>query len=460
MPSPNQSPTEPSAGEPAPLRLRRSLGLGDLIFYGIVLIQPVAATGPFGVANKMSNGHAVTAILFAMVAMLFTAFSYGRMAALYPVAGSAYTYVGRALNPHFGFLTGWAMFLDYLIIPMLNVVYGAITLKRLFPPIPFPVLVLLFAGTMTFLNLRGIQWTARANEILLAFMCLVVGVFFVEATMYLAKHGDWRALFSTEPFYNSSTFHWRGVAAATSFAALTYIGFDGITTLAEDTKEPRRTVPLATVLVCLLTGILSGAQVYLAQRVWPDYQTFKDPDTAFFDVSARIGGPFLFNAMAVTLAVACLGSGLTGQVGAARLLFGMGRDQALPPKFFARLDPRRNSPNLNIWLIGGLAALGAFKLPYELVGSLLNFGALLAFMAVNVAVISAFLIHPPPGHQKSIFADLISPALGFVLCLLIWVSLPMPAKIVGGIWCTLGIIYSAIRTRGFRQQPAMLDLNA
>src|SRR5438874_8986300 len=130
-------------------RLHRSLGLSDLIFYGIVLIQPVAAMGPFGVANRMSHGHAVTAILFAMVAMLFTAFSYGRMAAVYPVAGSAYTYVGRALNPHLGFLTGWAMFLDYLIIPLLNVVYGSLTLKRLFPLVPFVVLVLVFASTMT-----------------------------------------------------------------------------------------------------------------------------------------------------------------------------------------------------------------------------------------------------------------------------------------------------------------------
>src|SRR5438067_6634342 len=155
------------AADPSP-GLRRSLGLADLIFYGIVLIQPVAATGPFGVANRMSHGHAVTAILFAMVAMLFTAFSYGRMAAVYPVAGSAYTYVGRALNPHLGFLTGWAMFLDYLIIPLLNVVYGSLTLKRLFPLMPFALLVLLFAGAMTILNLRGIQWTARANQILLA----------------------------------------------------------------------------------------------------------------------------------------------------------------------------------------------------------------------------------------------------------------------------------------------------
>jgi amino acid transporter len=449
----------PAAPPPVPPRLRRVLGLWDLVFYGIVLIQPVAATGPFGVANKMSKGHIVTTILIAMVAMLFTAVSYGRMAALYPAAGSAYTYVGRTLNPHLGFLTGWAMFLDYLVIPLLNVVYGALSLQRLFPAIPFAVLAILFAAAMTFLNLRGIQWTARANEILLAVMCLVIGIFLVQAVAYLWAHGRWSALLSTEPFYNPRTFDFRSICTATSFAALTYIGFDGITTLAEDVKEPKRTVPLATVLVCLLTGVLGGLQVYLAHRVWPDYNSFPNIETAFFDVCARVGGKFLFDAMAVVLAIACLGSGLSGQVGAARILFGMGRDNALPRKFFARLDPKRNSPSLNIWLIGVLALLGAFSLNYERAAEVLNFGAFLAFMGVNLSVIWAFFIRPPAGHQSNPFPDLFSPALGFLLCLGIWISLPNTAKIVGGIWCAVGLTYTAIKTRGFRTQPVMIDLS-
>ncbi|HVU99946.1 MAG TPA: APC family permease [Verrucomicrobiae bacterium] len=447
-------PGEQSASAP---RLRRVLGLWDLVFYGIVLIQPVAATGPFGVANQMSRGHVVATILIAMVAMLFTAVSYGRMAALYPSAGSAYTYVGRALNPHLGFITGWAMFLDYLVIPILNVVYGALSLQRLIPVIPFWALVVFFAGVMTFLNLRGIQWTARANEIMLAIMCVVMGIFLVEATVYLVRHHGWAGLFSTEAFYNPRTFNFKAVCAATSFAALTYIGFDGITTLAEDVREPKRTVPMATVLVCLFTGIFGGLQVYLAHLVWPDYNSYPNVDTAFFDVCARVGGPFLFNAMAWILAIACLGSGLSGQAGAARILFGMGRDQALPAKFFARLD-RRNSPYLNIWLIGLVALAGAFSLNYERAGQLLNFGAFLAFMGVNISVIRSFYFSKDPAHRRRLFADLVSPALGFLLCLGIWLSLPNPAKIVGGIWCAAGILYTSIQTRGFTKTPKMIDL--
>src|SRR5262252_4818485 len=110
--------------------LRRVLNLWDLVFYGIVLIQPVGAIGPFGLADQMSMGHVTATILIAWVAMMLPAVSYGRMAGLYPAAGSAYTYVGRGLNPHLGFLAGWAMFLDYLVIPIVSIVYGALSMQR------------------------------------------------------------------------------------------------------------------------------------------------------------------------------------------------------------------------------------------------------------------------------------------------------------------------------------------
>jgi len=230
-------------------------------------------------------------------------------------------------------------------------------------------------------------------------MFLVIAVFVVDAVRYLWLKQGWAGLLSTAPFYNPRTFDLRAVGTATSLAALTYIGFDGITTLAEDVKEPKRTVPLAVVLVCLLIGICVGLQVYLAQRAWPDYTTFKDPDTAFFDVCSLVGGKFMFYAMTIILAVACLGSALTGQVGAARILFGMGRDNALP-RFFARLD-RRDNPVLNIWLIGLLALIGGLLLNYEEAATLINFGAFLAFMGVNLSVVREFFFRPPAGHVRT-----------------------------------------------------------
>ena len=483
----SRAPQESAAaggGETQP-RLRRVLGLGDLIFYGVVLIQPVGAIGPFGIANKLSLGHVTTTILIALVAMMLTAMSYGRMAALYPTAGSAYTYVGRGLNPHLGFIAGWAMFLDYIVIPIVNVLYGALSAQRLVDALApglnhqiftalglpnivsalglslsedraaFDFWVIVFTGLCTFLNLRGIKWTARANQILMVAMCLMIAAFVTQAVRYLWHAQGWAGLLSTEPFYNPRTFDLRAVSTATSLAALTYIGFDGITTLAEDVRDPKRTVPLAIVLVCVLIGACAAVQVYLAQRVWPDYTTFKDLDTAFFDVCSLVGGKVLFNALAVVMAVACLGSALTGQVGAARLLFGMGRDNALP-RFFARLD-RRNNPALNIALIGILTLGGALWLKYEDAAELINFGAFLAFLGVNLAAIREFVFRPPAGHPRNWLSDLVAPGLGFLFCLAIWCSLPWPAKKVGGIWCVAGLIYTAIKTRGFRRQPVMID---
>jgi putrescine importer len=463
----------PSGEGSAPRRLRPVLGLWDLVFYGIVLIQPVGAIGPFGLANKLSAGHVTLTILIALGAMMLTALSYGRMAALYPVAGSAYTYVGRGLNPHLGFIAGWAMFLDYLVIPVVSVIFGALSLERLtdqwVPAVNhFLVSVGLPAGGQkimwviflvaftTFLNLRGIQWTARANQVLTAAMCAVIGWFAWAAVRFLWAHQGWAGLLSTAPFYNPRTFNLRALGTATSLAALTYIGFDGITTLAEDVRQPKRTVPLSIVLVCLLIGFCAWLEVYLGQRVWPDYNSFKDLDTAFFDVCQRVGGAALFNALGVIMAVACLGSALTGQVGAARLLFGMGRDNALP-RIFARLDAR-NNPALNIWLIGLLAMAGAVLLPYEAAAEVVNFGAFLAFMGVNLAAVREFFFRQSAGKRRWL-TDLTLPGLGFASCLAIWVSLPVRAKLVGGIWCALGILYTAIKTRGFSTQPVMLDFS-
>jgi amino acid transporter len=444
-------------GRAAP-HLHRVLGLGDLLFYGIVLIQPVGVIGLFGVASQMSHGHMATSVLIAMAAMMITAVSYGRMAALFPSAGSAYTYVGRGLNTHLGFLAGWAMVLDYLIIPVVNVIYGALSANRLVPGISYSVWAVIIAVGMTVLNARGIRWTARANQILLLAMCAVIVAFVAAATRYLFRAQGWPGLISTLPFYDPATFDFRAVCTATSFAAAAYIGFDGITTLAEDALEPKRTVPLATVLVCLVTGVTAVVQVYLAQRVAPDSQSYANVETAFMDIAAQVGGPWLFNGIAVVMAVACVGSGLTGQVGAARLLYGMGRDNVLPRSVFGRLDAR-HAPTRNVWMIGAVALAGAFVLNYERATELINFGAFLAFMGVNAAAIRVYWFHTPPGHQRQWLADLAVPVVGLLFCFWIWWSLPTPSRVVGGIWFVAGVVYAAIKTRGFRRRPVMLDFS-
>lgn len=438
-------------------QLKRVLGVRDLVAYGMVLIQPIAPVGIFGLACMLSNGHVATTILVAMVAMSLTAVSYGRMATLYPSAGSAYTYVGRGFGTHLGFLTGWAMFLDYLIIPLINIVFGSLTLQRMVPDVPYVVWAVIIACLITALNLRGVKSTARANNILLGVMCVVIGAFVVLSVKYLVARAGWAGLFSVKPFYDSATFKWSAIGTATSLAALTYIGFDGVTTLAEEVREPKRSVPIATVLVCLLTGLFSVVEVYLGQLVWPDYTTFPKLETAFMDVTRMVGGMALFQAMGVVLIVACVGSGLTGQAGLSRLLYSMGRDQVLPARFFGHLSPTSNIPSYNIIATGVLSLGGALVLPYEQAAELLNFGAFLGFMGVNLAVIREFYFRRPEGRRPQWIIDLFMPALGFIFCLAIWLSLPHIAKLTGAAWLAFGLIYLAVITRGFRRPPRILD---
>ncbi len=440
-----------------PPRLRRVLSLWDLIFYGIVAVTPSAPATVFGLAEVKSGGYVVVTILAAMVAMVLTAISYGRMAALYPSAGSAYAYVSRGIHPLLGFFAGWAMLLDYLFIPLFCVIYGTLSLQRFVPSLPFAAGTLLFAGGITLLNLRGIRSTARANEALLLFMFFILGCFIVMAIKYLVIRHGVSGLFSTTPFYVPGTFKARSIASATSFAALTYLGFDAVTTLAEDVTNPRRNVLLAAVYVCLFTGLFGGLLVYLAHLVWPDYGTYANVETAFIDVTGRIGGVVLLKAMAFMLVIANIGAGLTAQVGAARLMFGMGRENVIPRKIFARLHPVRNTPDINIILLGLLAFVGAQFMSYELTAELLNFGAFLGFMGVNLAVIWKLWVQANNRHAKSFLLDLVLPGLGFFFCAVIWIGLGSPAKIAGAIWLLVGFVVLATHTRWFRKPMIMSD---
>ena len=435
--------------------LQRVLSLWDLVFYGIILIEPIAAVPLFGIGQELSRGHMVTTVLVGMVAMMLTASSYGRLAAPFPSAGSAYTYVSKTMNPHIGFLAGWVMALGYLVLPLINVIFVVVAVQREFPVVPYWVGAAGFAALITLLNLAGIRWTARANQALLFVMGAVIVAFIALAIRLVVRSSGFGGLFSTLPIYNPQEFRLKDFAAATSFATLTYVGFDGVTTLAEDVENPRRNAWLATILVVAFTGAFSALQVYLAQLVLPGFH-FAQPETAFMDVCSRVGGMPLYHAMWVILLVASFGSALTGQVGAARILYGMGRDNALPHKLFARLNPKRNTPTANIMLVGFLAFVGSALVNYERGGEILNSGAFLAFMAVNAAAFWHFYVKNPRGQERRWFADGIAPALGLLFCLAIWLSLPKLAMTVGALWLLGGILLSGWKTRGFRERPVLM----
>src|SRR5579872_2913743 len=228
----------------APPRIPRVLNLRDLLIYGMIVMQVVAPIPIFGLLEQRSHNHAVLTVLLAMLPMIVTAVSYGRMATLYPFAGSAYTYVGRAISPHLGFLIGWSMFLDYLMIPLISAIIPALAIQRLLPGLAFSVLTFLIVLLMTALNLRGIRATLKANATLLVVASLAVAVFLALAVRHLAIHGGAGSVLSLSPLYDRATFQASAVLRGISLAALTYIGFDGLTTLAEDSINPKRDMVL------------------------------------------------------------------------------------------------------------------------------------------------------------------------------------------------------------------------
>jgi putrescine importer len=439
--------------------LKRVLSLWDLVYYGIILTSPIAAVPLFGEAQVLSHGHAVTTLLLAMVAMSVTAISFGRMANVYPASGSVYSYISRTLNPHVGFILGWAMFLEYLFQPIQNTLYAVLTIHRLVPQIPFAVLSAAIVAFITVLATRGIKFNARTNEILLGFMMLVTVGFLVQAFRHIVLHQSFGALFSAQPAYNPATFNLRALAAGTSFAALVFIGFDGVSILAEEVKNPKRNVMLAAVLVCVFTGLFSGLQVYLAQRVWPDYTNLVNHETAFMDVARIVGGPILFALYGVVLLVSSLACGLAGHIGAARLLYSMGRDDVIPRRIFGHLSLKGGNPVYNEWIVGVVAYVAVLTVPWERSAEIVTFGALLAFTAVNFAALMHFWFLPDVNREKHFFADAFVPGFGCVFCLGLLLGLHPWTKYAGFAWLVIGLVYAAYRTRFFTLRAKLIDFS-
>jgi putrescine importer len=444
--------------------LNRTLGLWNLVIIGLVIIQPTAPMGIYGVISNKAHGHVVTSILIAMIAMLLTAISYGRMARVYPSAGSAYTYVGQELHSACGYIVGWGMVMDYLLNPLICTAFCAKAAMNILPGLSYYVWILFFAAFFTWVNLRGIKTSARLNEVLCAGMVIVVVLFLacVTRTLWHVEHDPG---FFTRPFYDPRTFHPSSIFAGTSVAVLTYIGFDAVSTLSEEAENPRRNILLATVLVCVITGLLSGVEVYAAQLVWGSKPFPSDQvESSFALIARQAGGAVLFQIINFTLLVANMGSGMGSQLAAGRLLYGMGRGNALPKSFFGAIEPKHRVPRNNIVAVGLFALAGAGILEffssrlgggaYEIGAEALNFGAFIAFMGVNAASFVHYWLH---GRSRNL-SNLLVPALGFIICGFIWIHLSRPALILGACWMVAGIAYGAVRTRGFRSDLVTFDV--
>ncbi|WP_456024693.1 APC family permease [Pseudomonas protegens] len=419
--------------------LKRSLTLTDLVVYGMIFMIPIAPFGVYGYVNAEAPGLVPLAYIIGMVAMLFTALSYGSMAKAFPIAGSVYSYAQRGLNQHVGFIAGWLMLLDYLLIPPLLYVYAAMALNHLYPDIPKVGFILAFLVSATFVNLRGITFTARMNIIFLLAQLVVLGIFLFYAWNAL-HNGGGNGELTLAPLYHPETFNFALLMQAVSIAVLSFLGFDAISTLAEEIKgDPGKSVGKAALITLVVMGVIFVAQTWIATDLAAG-MGFKSADTAFYEIAEIAAGSWLATLTAVATALAWgVAVAITSQAAVSRLLFGMARDGKLP-KVLAKVHPKHNTPYLSIYLVAVLSLVICYLFinSVDTLTSLVNFGALSGFMLLHLTVINYYWRRQKSGQ---VVRHLICPVIGFIIVAAIMYNMGVDAQKLGLIWIALGLVY-------------------
>jgi amino acid transporter len=436
--------------------LRRSLRLRDLIVYGLIFMVPIAPFAIFGPVFNASHGMVPLTYVIGLVAMIFTALSYREMSRAFPVSGSVYAYASRGIANWVGFLAGWALILDYLLIPTLLYVTGAAAMAAVLPAVPGWLWVVIFLALNTAVNLAGVELGAWVNRVFLIGELIVLTIFIVLAVVAI-NHGSGGAHWSTLPFYNPKEFSVGLVFTALSIAALSFLGFDAISTQSEEVRGGPKVVGRATIISLILVAVLFIAQTYLATLLVPGKTAFADADVnqAFYQVAGLTAGHWMTILIAVSSALAgAIANSLVAQNAISRLLYSMGRDRVLP-RFLAHISKRKVPERaiLVVAVISLILGIG-FVGQVEFLSTLVNFGALFSFLLLHISVAFYYLIKK---RQKTYGMHLVVPLIGFLIIGYIEYSADTPAKIGGGIWLGIGVIVLLIRIATGRSTEINLD---
>jgi len=435
-------------------QLKRTLTLWPLVLFGVGLITPIIVLGTFGILNEASGGHTPMAYLVAMTAMLLTALSYAHMAKALPNSGSSYSYVRKTMDARLGFMTGWAILLDYLFLPMAIWLIGSAYLSSAFPQIPGFIWLLAFIGITSAINIIGLKLAATVNMLLLLIEVLVLFAFLALCLHYTL--GDpTKSLFSLRPFF-SSDMQWSMIMGGAAIACYSYIGFDAVSTLSEETHHPEKTIPRAILWVTIISGLIFLLTAYMVQIASADL-LFDNIDAAAYEMAVNIGGDIFVSIFLIGLVLGQFISGIAAQAGGSRLLYAMGRDGVLPKAFFGWLSPRFGTPVLCIGLSGVIALL-ALTMDVTTSTSFINFGAFLTFIMVNLSVIFYYWIKLKKRGVQATLLFLCCPLAGVMADSWLMISLDQKAVILGLCWLLAGFLWLLYLTGGLRREPPELSL--
>ncbi|MCC5575696.1 APC family permease [Microtetraspora sp. AC03309] len=436
-----------SAADPG---LKRVLGVPGLTLFGLTYLAPVAVFTTYGAVAQITEGHLPSAYVVALVVMLFTAFSYGRMARAFPAAGSAYTYTQQTFGGHVGFMTGWTLMLDYLFLPMINFLLIGIYLHGQFPGVPQWAFTLAALLVVLTLNVLGIKVMSRVNVVVVGASVVLILIFVALSLKHLSGHP------SPAPFESFTP--GTGVFTGAAILALSFLGFDAVSTLSEEAKEPRRSIPRAIMLTTLIGGLLFVLVAWMGSLAHPGYDDFVNPDTAGVDIMAALGGAAFQTIFVGIYVVGAFGSAMTTQASVSRILYSMGRDGVLPKRAFSMLHPRFKSPVFAVAVVSAVSLVALFiSLGNAVV--MVNFGALIAFSMVNLTVIKRYIVDERRRSAGDLLRYGLVPLVGFALTVWLWTSLEGVTFQVGLVWMAVGLVYLAGLTRFFTRKPPVMTFS-
>ncbi len=440
---------QPSA-DSEPRELKRVLSASALVLFGLAYLVPLTVFTTFGTASRLTEGHLPTAYLVTTIAMFFTALSYAALVRVLPSAGSAFAYTDLAFGRAAGFITGWTLLLDYILLPAINYLIIGIYLHAQFPETPAIAFMLGAIVLVTGLNVVGIHVVRNVSLVL------------VVAQLGFAALFVWLALTRTEaqpslvaPFYTSEM-PWSGVFAGAAILCLSFLGFDAVSTLSEEAKDPSRTVPRAILLTTVAGGLIFIALAYAASLTLPDWRAIQVADTAGIEVVSPLGGPVLVALFLAAYIAGCVASAVASQASVSRILYVMGRDKVLPRSLFGVLNPRFRTP-VRATLVVAAASLVVLFIDLATLASVISFGALFAFSVVNLATIKIFIVDRGARTPGPLLRYGLCPAVGLVLTMWLWLSLSPMALTVGLIWLATGLVYTVFNSAAARRRAVELS---
>jgi amino acid transporter len=433
-------------------QLNRALTTGDLIIYGMIFMVPIAPFAVFGFVWNEAKGMVPLAYLVGLIGMFFTALSYAAMSRAFPLAGSVYAYAHRGLHEIAGFFSGWLILLDYILVPSLLYLISAVALRPVFPAVPAWMWLVGFISLNAVVNLLGIEFTARVNRYMLVMELVALGLFVVLGLIALYGGAGAGGL-TLQPVYDPRVFSWSTVAGATSIAVLSFLGFDGISTLAEENRSNPNAVGKATVVSLILVGALFMLQTWIATDLARGMR-FASADTAFYEVAERAGGAWLrLVTILVTVIASAAANAMAAQAAVSRILFAMARDGKLPA-FLAKIHPRYKTPymsTLAVSLISLMVGL-LFAARLDDLSRVVNFGALTGFVLLHLSVINHYFFRRRSGDW---LRHIVFPLTGLAIIVYVLYEMERAAKILGACWIAIGVVYYIVLTLRSKRPVAL-----